>query len=146
MIRVFRIQQPRFKQLNTNNFTSPVQHVFKQSESMNMKLNSFLKLVQSFRISIFNFLFSTKYNTISGSTSVTEVMEVLAETYQNSHNNTSIEVQGTGSSAGVKAAKNGTSMFGMSSRELKSSEKSNLVETVIARDGIAIVVIKSIQA
>lgn len=79
--------------------------------------------------------------TISGSTSVTEVMEVLAETYQNKNSNTFIEVQGTGSSAGVKAAKNGTSMFGMASRELKESEKEpSLKETVIARDGIAVVV------
>lgn len=78
---------------------------------------------------------------ISGSTSVTEVMEVLAETYQNQKSDTFIEVQGTGSSAGVKAAKNGTSMFGMASRELKDSEKEpELKETVIARDGIAVVV------
>ncbi|WP_434360250.1 phosphate ABC transporter substrate-binding protein [Parasalinivibrio latis] len=78
---------------------------------------------------------------VSGSTSVTEVMEVLAETYHSLHKNTFIEVQGTGSSAGIKAAKNGTSMFGMASRELKTSEKEDaLKETVIARDGIAIVV------
>ncbi|OEE67640.1 phosphate ABC transporter substrate-binding protein [Enterovibrio norvegicus FF-33] len=79
--------------------------------------------------------------TVSGSTSVTEVMEVLAETYQTQNGNTFIEVQGTGSSAGVKAAKNGTSMFGMASRSLKDSEKEpTLKETVIARDGIAVVV------
>ncbi len=79
--------------------------------------------------------------TISGSTSVTEIMEVLAETYQSKNKTASIEVQGTGSSAGVKAAKNGTSIFGMSSRELKPSEKEkSLNETVIARDGIAIVI------
>ncbi|CZF79314.1 Phosphate-binding protein PstS 1 precursor [Grimontia celer] len=79
--------------------------------------------------------------TVSGSTSVTEVMEVLAETYQSQNDKTFIEVQGTGSSAGVKAAKNGTSMFGMASRELKDSEKEPaLKETVIARDGIAVVV------
>ncbi|WP_154124324.1 phosphate ABC transporter substrate-binding protein [Grimontia hollisae] len=79
--------------------------------------------------------------TVSGSTSVTEVMEVLAETYQRQHNNIFIEVQGTGSSAGVKAAKNGTSMFGMASRALKEDEKEpSLKATVIARDGIAVVV------
>lgn len=85
--------------------------------------------------------FAQETITVSGSTSVTEVMEVLAETYQRQHNNTFIEVQGTGSSAGVKAAKNGTSMFGMASRELKDTEKeAALKETVIARDGIAVVV------
>ncbi len=79
--------------------------------------------------------------TISGSTSVTEIMEILAETYQSQNKSTTIEVQGTGSSAGVKAAKNGTSIFGMSSRELKPSEKEDsLNATVIARDGIAVVI------
>ncbi len=66
-------------------------------------------------------------------------MEVLAETYHALHKDTFIEVQGTGSSAGIKAAKNGTSMLGMASRELKASEKEDaLLETVIARDGIAL--------
>ncbi len=84
--------------------------------------------------------------TVSGSTSVTEVMENLAEHYQKHNPNIFIEVQGTGSSAGIRAAKNGTSMLGMASRELKSSEKeSSLKETVIARDGIAIVVNNSNQ-
>lgn len=79
--------------------------------------------------------------TISGSTSVTEVMEVLAENYHAKQPDIFVEVQGTGSSAGVKASKNGTSMFGMASRELKQNEKEpDLKEIVIARDGIAVVV------
>lgn len=79
--------------------------------------------------------------TVSGSTSVTEVMEVLAETYQSKNKNVFIEVQGTGSSAGIKAVKNNTSMLGMSSRQLSASEKTpDLNETIIARDGIAVVV------
>lgn len=79
--------------------------------------------------------------TVSGSTSVTEIMEVLAETYHLNNKNVFIEVQGTGSSAGVKATKNNTSMLGMASREIKASEKEpSLKETVIAHDGIALVV------
>ncbi|MCV5927247.1 substrate-binding domain-containing protein, partial [Escherichia coli] len=55
--------------------------------------------------------------------------------------NVFIEVQGPGSSAGVKAAKNGSADLGMSSRNLKDSEKeSTLIEEVVARDGIAVVV------
>lgn len=78
--------------------------------------------------------------TVSGSTSVTNVMEVLGETYQLKTNN-SVEVQGTGSSAGIRAAKDGTSMIGMSSRDIKDGEKDNHIqEIVIARDGIAIAV------
>jgi len=76
--------------------------------------------------------------TVSGSTSVTNVMEVLGETYSNATNN-NVEVQGTGSSAGLRAAKDGTSMIGMSSRAIKDSEKTaDTKEVVIARDGIAV--------
>ena len=78
--------------------------------------------------------------TVSGSTSVTNVMEVLGETYQKLTNK-SVEVQGTGSSAGIRAAKDGTSMIGMSSRDVKDNEKTaDTREIVIARDGIAITV------
>ena len=75
--------------------------------------------------------------TVSGSTSVAHVMEVLAENYQ-SVTDKIVEVQSTGSSAGIRAAKNGTSMIGMSSRNIKQSElSSDTKEIVIARDGIA---------
>ncbi|NRD71947.1 phosphate ABC transporter substrate-binding protein [Shewanella sp. VB17] len=76
--------------------------------------------------------------TVSGSTSVTNVMEVLAETYQKTAGN-NVEVQGTGSSAGIRAAKDGTSMIGMSSRDVKTSEiTADTKKIVIARDGIAV--------
>ncbi len=76
--------------------------------------------------------------TVSGSTSVTNVMEVLGETYSKSTNK-NVEVQGTGSSAGIRAAKDGTSMIGMSSREVKESEMTTDTKAiVIARDGIAV--------
>jgi phosphate transport system substrate-binding protein len=75
-----------------------------------------------------------------GSTSVTPLMEYFAETYMKS-NDVFIEVQGVGSSAGVKAAKNGSADLGMASRNLKSSEEEpSLKKEVIARDGIAVVV------
>jgi phosphate transport system substrate-binding protein len=76
-----------------------------------------------------------------GSSSVTPLMEVFGETYMKTHSNVFIEVQGPGSSAGIKAAKNGSADIGMASRNLKTSEKEpSLVEEVIARDGIAVVV------
>lgn len=77
---------------------------------------------------------------VSGSTSVSHVMEVLAETYHKD-NGINVEVQSTGSSAGIRAAKDGTSMIGMSSRDVKDSEMTaDTEEIVIARDGIAIAV------
>ncbi|GEA50702.1 phosphate ABC transporter substrate-binding protein [Vibrio inusitatus NBRC 102082] len=76
-----------------------------------------------------------------GSSSVTPLMEVFSETYMKSNNNVFIEVQGPGSSAGVRAAKDGTANLGMSSRSLKDSEKEPaLKEMTVALDGIAVVV------
>lgn len=88
-------------------------------------------------------IFASAKETISavGSSSVTPLMETFAETYMKKEPSVFIEVQGPGSSAGIKAAKNGSADFGMSSRELKESEKeSTLIEEVIVKDGIAVVV------
>lgn len=81
--------------------------------------------------------------TVSGSTSVGPVMEVIAEEFK-AKNGVSVEVQQLGSSAGIKNAMEGTSEIGMASRDLKDEEKSSgLKETEIALDGISIVVNKS---
>ncbi|PSW17675.1 phosphate ABC transporter substrate-binding protein [Photobacterium sanctipauli] len=88
---------------------------------------------------VFNPAVANETISVVGSNSVTPIMEVLGETYSQS-NNVTVEVQGPGSSAGVRAAHNGSSDLGMSSRDLKSSEKAdNIKEVVIARDGIAVV-------
>ncbi len=49
-------------------------------------------------------------------------MEVFSETYMKANSNVFIEVQGPGSSAGVRAAKDGSADMGMSSRALKEDE------------------------
>jgi len=77
---------------------------------------------------------------IAGSTSVTPVMEKLAEAYEEMYPDVSIEIQATGSSAGMQAAMEGTADIGMASRELKDSELAELTAQVIAIDGIAIIV------
>lgn len=78
---------------------------------------------------------------VSGSTSVTPLMEKLAESYKTIVPHVSININGTGSSDGVKAANQGTSELGMSSRGLKTEEKGfGLDELVIAVDGIAVIV------
>lgn len=80
---------------------------------------------------------------VAGSTSVGPLMEVLAERYMTIHPDVSIEIQQTGSSAGIEATLKGACNVGMSSRELKESEKEKgLKETVIAQDGIAVIVNK----
>ena len=78
---------------------------------------------------------------VAGSTSVAPVMEKLAEAYQALNPEVSIEIQQSGSSAGIQSAIEGACDIGMSSRELKPSElEAGLIPTVIAQDGIAAIV------
>ncbi len=76
----------------------------------------------------------------AGSTSVTPLMEKLQEVYKELNPNVSFEMQSNGSSQGIKAAIDGSYDIGMSSRELKDEEKSQLNEHVLAMDGIAVIV------
>ncbi len=77
--------------------------------------------------------------TIAGSTSVQPFAEKLAEVYMGHHRGAIINVQGGGSTAGIRSVKGGAANIGSSSRELMKDEK-NLKEFVIAWDGIAIIV------
>lgn len=76
---------------------------------------------------------------IGGSTSVAPVMEKLAEKYMELNPDVTIDIQATGSSAGIKAVDGGAVDFGMASRELKEEEQ-HLNALVLARDGIAVIV------
>lgn len=78
--------------------------------------------------------------TISGSSSVTPVMEKLKEAYCALNKDVTIELQQSDSSTGMKDAMNGVSDIGMASRELKDEEAAELQATVIAKDGIAVIV------
>ena len=69
------------------------------------------------------------------------VMEKLAEGYQAVNPNATIEVQQSDSSTGMNMAMEGTCDIGMASRALKGSElEAGLTPTVIAMDGIAVIV------
>ena len=80
---------------------------------------------------------------VAGSSSVSPVMEKLAEAYQKVNTNAKVEIQTSDSSAGMQAAMEGTCDIGMASRELKDKEASSLTATTIAKDGIAIIVNKA---
>ncbi|MGO2420458.1 MAG: phosphate ABC transporter substrate-binding protein [Vibrio casei] len=81
-----------------------------------------------------------KQITVSGSTSVTRVMDVLAEKYNQSHPDDYIAVQGVDSTAGIILAMKGVTDFGMSSRYLTEAEANeNIVIVPIAFDGLAVV-------
>lgn len=78
---------------------------------------------------------------VAGSSSVTPVMEKLKEAYLAINTNAEIEVQQSDSSNGMAWAIDGTCDIGMASRELKDSElEKGLIPTVIAMDGIAVIV------
>lgn len=78
---------------------------------------------------------------VSGSSSVTPVMEKLKEAYIADNPDVTIEVQQSDSTTGVTDAIDGTCDFGMASRELKDSEIEKGAEAaVIAIDGIAVIV------
>jgi phosphate transport system substrate-binding protein len=81
---------------------------------------------------------------VAGSSSVTPLMEKLVEAYGKLNPNAAIEIQQSDSSTGMNSAIDGVCDIGMSSRELKDSEKEKGLEpTVIAMDGIAVIVNKS---
>ena len=78
--------------------------------------------------------------TTDGSTSMEKVIGALGESFQN---DTGIEFSynPTGSGSGIKAVQEGRCDIGLSSRDLKDEEKaSGLTATVLAYDGIAIIV------
>jgi len=78
---------------------------------------------------------------IAGSSSVTPVMEKLAEAYMAVNPNVEIELQQTDSSSGMTSTRDGVCDIGMASRALKDSEiESGLSPMTIAMDGIAVIV------
>lgn len=80
---------------------------------------------------------------VSGSSSVTPVMEKLAESYQKANTNVTVDVQQSDSSTGIKDAINGTSDIGMASRDISDDELSQGIKSVtIAQDAIAVIVNK----
>lgn len=81
--------------------------------------------------------------TLAGSTSVAPVMNVLADKYKQLNPGVTVEIQESGSSAGIESAIQGAVEIAMSSRELKSDELETLKSQTIALDGIAVIVNQS---
>ena len=80
---------------------------------------------------------------VSGSSSVTPVMEKLKEAYSKVNSKVEVEIQQSDSSTGITNAIEGPADIGMASRDLKDEETSKGVSsTVIAMDGIAVIVNK----
>ena len=76
-----------------------------------------------------------------GSTSMEKVIGALSESFVAQNSGVTVNYNPTGSGSGITAVQEGTCDIGLSSRALKDEEKSaGLKETVLAYDGIAIIV------
>ena len=76
-----------------------------------------------------------------GSTSMEKVIGALSESFMAQNSGVTVNYNPTGSGSGITAVQGGTCDIGLSSRALKDEEKSaGLKETVLAYDGIAIIV------
>ena len=80
---------------------------------------------------------------IAGSTSVQPVAEKLAAAYMQKNPDVKINVQGGGTSVGIKSAQDGTAQIGTASSKPKDNDSQGLVQTQIAKDGIVVVVNKA---
>ena len=77
----------------------------------------------------------------NGSTSMEKVIGALSEQFMADNSGVTVTYDPTGSGAGIEAAGNGSADIGLSSRALKDEEKTGgLTETVVALDGIAVIV------
>lgn len=77
-----------------------------------------------------------------GSTSMETVIEFLKEGFTEENKDVKVTYNPTGSSAGIQAVSEGRCDIGLASRDLKDDEKAELTGTVVAIDGIAIIVNK----
>lgn len=75
-----------------------------------------------------------------GSTSMEKVIGFLSEAYMEEHGDIKVTYNPTGSSSGIQAAAEGRCDIGLASRDLKEEETADLQGTVVAIDGIGIIV------
>ena len=76
-----------------------------------------------------------------GSTSMEKVIGALSEAFMEANSKVTVTYNPTGSGTGIQAVQEGRCDIGLSSRALKDEEKaSGLLETILAYDGIAVIV------
>jgi phosphate transport system substrate-binding protein len=78
--------------------------------------------------------------TLAGSTAFQPFAEKLAEQYMNTTSGVIITVQGGGSAVGIQSANSGAAQIGMADLVVLPAEANGLTSTVVAKDGIAVVV------
>ena len=83
---------------------------------------------------------ATQTVSTDGSTSMEKVIGYLSEAYMAENSGAKITYNPTGSGSGIQAVSEGRCDIGLSSRDLKPEEAETLDATVIAIDGIAMIV------
>lgn len=83
---------------------------------------------------------TSKTVSTDGSTSMEKVIGFLSEAYMEEHGDIKVTYNPTGSSAGIQAVSEGRCDIGLASRDLKEDEEADLTATVVAIDGIGIIV------
>ncbi|KAF0141528.1 MAG: phosphate transport system substrate-binding protein [Stygiobacter sp.] len=78
--------------------------------------------------------------TLAGSTAFQPFAEKLAEQFMAKNPNVNVTVQGGGSAVGIQSASSGAAQIGMADLVTLPEEAKGLTSTVVAKDGIAIVV------
>ncbi len=78
--------------------------------------------------------------TLAGSTAFQPFAETLADQYMSSHPDIAITVQGGGSAVGIQSANSGAAQIGMADLVMLPEEAKALTATIVAKDGIAVVV------
>ncbi|MEZ9565950.1 phosphate ABC transporter substrate-binding protein [Vibrio artabrorum] len=101
-------------------------------------------LISLLSLTLFSQTAFAQQTSISGSTSVARVMDVLAEEYNKTHPDNYVAVQGIGSTAGITMVDKGVSDIGMSSRYLTNREQNEKLKVFpIAFDGLAVIINRS---
>lgn len=83
---------------------------------------------------------STQTVSTDGSTSMEKVIGFLSEAYMEEHGDIKVTYNPTGSSSGIQAVAEGRCDIGLASRDLKEEETADLQGTIVAIDGIGIIV------
>lgn len=102
-----------------------------------------LALAAAMTVSAFSGCSDKASETVStdGSTSMEKVIGTLGEAFESENSGVTFTYNPTGSGSGIQAVLEGRCDIGLSSRALKEDEKSKgLEETVLAYDGIAVIV------
>lgn len=106
------------------------------------KIISVLAVVCMFAVTLTGCGEKNKDKTVAtdGSTSMEKVIGYLSEAYMEENKEVKVTYNPTGSGSGIQAVMEGRCDIGLSSRDLKDEEKGELTGTVIAIDGIAVIV------